>query len=811
MDYDLVLTSLVHQRARELGADLVGVANVERYQHAPLLLSPQGHFPQARSVVVVALHHTDGAVEMGGRPTPHHLGPYNVQGTMNTRNEHIVWCLARLIEDHGWRAMPMPATNIWRFRPYGGLQRPFVPDISDIHAAAAAGLGEIGYSGLLLTPEFGPRQRFCTLITDAPLQPTPLYRGEPLCDRCLMCARHCPTQAFDKEVEGECEVVIEDKIMRYANKNIWRCSWAEHYGLDLDLPIPEKVTEEVILDYLAAHGRRGGEMGSCLRFCLPPKLRHWDAEYTDTVRRRVSTSGSGQEIDRPATWQAHRIAFEWGAAVVGVADLAHCREMGIDLTHALTDARCLVAFAIPWPNAASPGEGAGEPRPEVASAISDLRGFAEHDMARHLERLGYAAIPHTPVAAADAARATAIGRTDDAGRLVVDGLGRQALIGTVITSAPLQVGKAINPDPRPPQLWSMLGCLQGRRVCRNSLPAEGRGLCAEDWAARRLFEILPGAIDLLGVAPVARLDGIVAQLETVLDLDARRFVAVDKGGVHGPVKPEIQTRPEPILRRPEDWLAGAQCVIVLGVQVPAVTVERATEPPADGVGPYAYAVCQARRELRYAAYSIAQALVGRGYGAVVVDDVTGTGSFQANPRGPQPDFRSSAFAAVAAGLGHMLHTGAVWTPEYDTRVLFISIVTDAPFEPTPLLDDTPPCETCARPCVDACPTGALGAETVTVELEGHRICFGALDWLRCEWAKRYGLVGAEGPRWIGSLTDIYPPQGKVTPDDLLAASAKLDPSQKHFLCIVEPCLRACHLRVCSLTGQPSGESGPSRK
>jgi hypothetical protein len=80
-------------------------------------------------------------------------------------------------------------------------------------------------------------------------------------------------------------------------------------------------------------------------------------------------------------------------------------------------------------------------------------------------------------------------------------------------------------------------------------------------------------------------------------------------------------------------------------------------------------------------------------------------------------------------------------------------------------------------------------------MEGRAISFGALDWLRCEWAKRYGLVGAEGPRWIGSLTDIYPPDGEVTPGDLLSAYAQLDPSQKHFLCIVEPCLRACHLHL----------------
>lgn len=760
MDYDLSLTQLVHQYARDLGADLVGIANVERYEHAPLLLSPQGHFPRARNIVVVAMTHTDGAVEMGGRPTPHDFGPYAFQETMNTRNEHIVWALARVIHDNGWRAIPMPATNIWRFRPYGGMTRPFIPDISDIHAGAAAGLGEIGYSGLLLTPEFGPRQRLCTLITNAPLQPTPLYRGEPLCDRCLMCARHCLTQAYDKEVDGECEVIIEDKVMRYANKSIWRCSWAEHYGLDIDLPKPDVITEEAILDNLAAHGRRGGEMGSCLRFCLPPQLRHRDPDYTDTVRRRSDTSGDGREIDRPATWEAQRIAFDWGACAVSVADETRCAQAGLDLKPRLPDGRRLLAFAFTWPEGGSAAGRGSQPAPELAAALSDLRYF------------------------------------DEDGEVVIDGFGRRAVIGNVITSALLQPGSAVNPAPAARELWPLLSCLAGRRLSRTHAMDSVSKACDDNRLAKgRLFNALVGTVDLIGFAPAARTDEFASELERILDTKAMSFFAVDQGSRHGPVVPEVHRRPDPIIRRASNWLEGAASVIVLGVPVPETIVRRATEPPADAVGPYAYAVYQARRELRYAAYWIAQALAAGGYRAAVADDLMGTGSVQANPRGLQPDFRCSRFAAVAAGLGQMLHTGAVWTPEHDTRGLFISIVTDAPLPATPLLDAPSPCDSCDHPCVSACPTAALGADTVEVQVEGCSVSFGALEWVRCEWAKRYGLVADEGPRWIGSPIDIQPPEGKVTPDDILAAYAQLDPSQKHRMCIVEPCVRACHFKL----------------
>src|SRR3989339_323264 len=53
-------------------------------------------------------------------------------------------------------------------------------------AAALAGLGEPGWSKVFLTPEFGPRQRFDILLTDAELEPDPLLK-EPICDKCQAC------------------------------------------------------------------------------------------------------------------------------------------------------------------------------------------------------------------------------------------------------------------------------------------------------------------------------------------------------------------------------------------------------------------------------------------------------------------------------------------------------------------------------------------------------------------------------------------------------------------------------------------------
>jgi len=62
-------------------------------------------------------------------------------------------------------------------------------------AAHLAGLGWIGKSCLLVTPELGPRVRWTTVLTDAPLPPT----GEPgaeRCGNCRKCVDICPVGAF---------------------------------------------------------------------------------------------------------------------------------------------------------------------------------------------------------------------------------------------------------------------------------------------------------------------------------------------------------------------------------------------------------------------------------------------------------------------------------------------------------------------------------------------------------------------------------------------------------------------------------------
>ena len=228
---------------RSLGADLVGISPIERFAKAPLRISPQGHLPTAKSVIVAAVHTPDSAWELGGEPI-HNWGPASCVTAVNSRLERIGMNVAKALENEGFTSVPIPQTAIWRYRPYKDLDITFSPDLSHIHAAAAAGLGEIGFNGLLLTPEFGARQRFMTIITEAELDADPLYDGPPVCDKCMKCVKQCaPSCGLRKEVDGVTKVDIGGKIFSYANKNKFRYAWAERFQLSFDAEIPEVVNE----------------------------------------------------------------------------------------------------------------------------------------------------------------------------------------------------------------------------------------------------------------------------------------------------------------------------------------------------------------------------------------------------------------------------------------------------------------------------------------------------------------------------------------------------------------------------------------
>jgi epoxyqueuosine reductase QueG len=166
------------------GADLTGIADLApfREEGASLPLDLVVSYVRAVSVGVAL----DGNVIEGitERPTPGYAQHYR---EVNARLDALALRAVDWLREKGFRAEAVPASKILdEGKLLGGISRKAV--------ARMAGLGWQGKSLLIINPEFGPRIRLVTVLTDMPLEPgTPLKNG---CGRCSACADACPAGAI---------------------------------------------------------------------------------------------------------------------------------------------------------------------------------------------------------------------------------------------------------------------------------------------------------------------------------------------------------------------------------------------------------------------------------------------------------------------------------------------------------------------------------------------------------------------------------------------------------------------------------------
>ena len=232
------LTEVVSQKLLTWGADIVGIAPIERFANAPEGHHPQDFLPSCKSVISIALHLFDGLGkvwgdkdEMNKTNSPYLFYGY---GLTNLESSRIVNRGAKYLEYLGHETLAFMPTWVSSMTKYmdetleDGVMK---AEISHRHAAVAAGIADFGWSGMALTPEFGSMQRFNTLLTSAELTPTPLYEGPPLCDttKCnKKCARRCPTEALSPDIKKLCEISGREYVTGHCDHI--RCTYGI-YGL----------------------------------------------------------------------------------------------------------------------------------------------------------------------------------------------------------------------------------------------------------------------------------------------------------------------------------------------------------------------------------------------------------------------------------------------------------------------------------------------------------------------------------------------------------------------------------------------------
>jgi len=230
----MLTSKKVKQYAKMCGADLVGIGSMDRFEGAPKEMDPRYIFPEAKSIIGLGFRINRGCFRGIEEGTYYEAYPFLGYASINLVHAPIVMrAICNMLEEEGYEGVPLgdmlcrssitPETGAKR-----EISRPVSPDrpAPDVFvhfriSAVICGMGERGFSGLFLSPEFGPRQRLAFVLTDAPLEPDPIFEGK-ICDRCMRCVRDCTVNALDPK--NTVKVVVAGKELEWAKLDPIACS-----------------------------------------------------------------------------------------------------------------------------------------------------------------------------------------------------------------------------------------------------------------------------------------------------------------------------------------------------------------------------------------------------------------------------------------------------------------------------------------------------------------------------------------------------------------------------------------------------------
>ncbi len=184
-----VTKSEIIENAHKLGAELVGFAPVGRWREQGDLAEnfyPDRIWPLAKTVISLVIPSLFPIVET--KISHLYRSQYN---NTNSLLDEMAYRLAAFLNRNGHAAINICrdgyGPNVLKIKP--------VAAFSHVWAGYYAGLGSIGWNHTLVTREFGPRHRLVSVLTALELEGDPLVT-EQLCNKCRLCEKACPTQAF---------------------------------------------------------------------------------------------------------------------------------------------------------------------------------------------------------------------------------------------------------------------------------------------------------------------------------------------------------------------------------------------------------------------------------------------------------------------------------------------------------------------------------------------------------------------------------------------------------------------------------------
>lgn len=219
LESQALATSEIKNHGKNLGAAKVGIADLALLQS--LECEPADLLSAYKVAIAIAVKLPNAVFEqLPDAPTPLYAQVYL---NANALLDQIALRLCAHIEQLGFNALPIPASQ-----PLDTKE--FRSHLSSKAVANAAGLGWQGKSLLIVTPEYGPRVRFVTVLTDMALTPDPPLKNR--CGSCTCCSEACVAQAI-RNVATEFHYASREEALDFrkcADKLVNEFSQRENIG-----------------------------------------------------------------------------------------------------------------------------------------------------------------------------------------------------------------------------------------------------------------------------------------------------------------------------------------------------------------------------------------------------------------------------------------------------------------------------------------------------------------------------------------------------------------------------------------------------
>ncbi|MHA1958013.1 MAG: epoxyqueuosine reductase [Candidatus Thorarchaeota archaeon] len=212
------LTENLRQMAFDVGFSSIGITTPDKLSDLPYgwvgkikeLFHPKEKLPKVKSVVLLAFHAWDSVFSLNiDSPNWRGYGLHSIDESFDSYYfgveiiKNKAWTLVDYLRRRGHDAF-------WSF------------DIPVKTSAVKAGLGWQGKNTLLITPEYGPRIKLISILTDAELKPDDEFKDNH-CGDCEKCITACPTRALEPykltieqcitySVESPCTTDVSDDV-----------------------------------------------------------------------------------------------------------------------------------------------------------------------------------------------------------------------------------------------------------------------------------------------------------------------------------------------------------------------------------------------------------------------------------------------------------------------------------------------------------------------------------------------------------------------------------------------------------------------